>query len=58
MTQLGEVNAHLVLASGLEAALDQRGAVQLRDRLDIRHRTPRIAGRRTLRTPEMAVGAA
>ena len=56
--RFGEVDADLVLAPGLQAALYEGGALQLLDGRHVRHREPRGRGRRARRVAVMAMGAA
>src|SRR5688572_32580053 len=54
MAKLGEVNADLVLASGLKAALDERRAAKRLHRLDVGYRKAGVGRRVTLRAAKMA----
>ncbi len=58
MTELGQVDSNLMLASGFEAAFDQRGTREVRDRSDVRNRTFSLDRGVAGRTSEMSVRAA
>ena len=58
MAQLGQMDSNLVLAAGFEAALDQRGAGERRERPHVRHRAFRLGRNIALRAPKVAVRAA
>src|SRR5260221_14189985 len=58
MAELGQVNPDLVLASGLEAALDECCALQSSDGRHDGDRAPRIAGQLAPRPAEVAVRGA
>ena len=58
MTQFRKVNANLMLTPRLQPAFDQRGANEVGDGPDVRHRPPRLLRRRGRSRPEVSVRAA
>src|SRR5437870_1581407 len=57
MAELGQVDSNLMLASGLEAAFDQRGTHKAGDRPDVRNRTFPLDQSVALRMSEMSMRA-
>jgi len=58
MAEFGQVDPDLMLASGFEAAFDQRGADQSADRPDVRNRSSCLEWSGALRTAEVSMRAA
>ena len=58
MAEFGQVDPNLMLASGFEAAFDQRGAGQGSDRPDVRNRSFCLDRSGALRTAEVSMRAA